>query len=58
MVATQSGVQRRCRAALQQADRIINGNLAEDKRNLMVVLQPVVAESHSTWVAFGTMGAY
>ncbi|KAK4488313.1 hypothetical protein RD792_004069 [Penstemon davidsonii] len=37
-------------------DRISNGVLAEDRRNAMVELQSVVAESHAAQLAFGAMG--
>lgn len=37
-------------------DRISNGKLAEDRRNAMVELQSVVAESNAAQLAFGAMG--
>ncbi|KAL3818033.1 hypothetical protein ACJIZ3_003938 [Penstemon smallii] len=37
-------------------DRISNGVLAEDRRNAMAELQPVVAESRGAQLAFGAMG--
>lgn len=37
-------------------DRISNGKLAEDRRNAMVELQSVVAESNASQLAFGAMG--
>lgn len=37
-------------------DRISNGKLAEDRRNAMVELQSIVAESHAAQLAFGAMG--
>ncbi|KAL3833465.1 hypothetical protein ACJIZ3_008201 [Penstemon smallii] len=37
-------------------DRISNGVLAEDRRNAMVELQSVVAESSAAQLAFGAMG--
>ncbi|XP_024029478.1 golgin candidate 6 [Morus notabilis] len=37
-------------------DRISNGKLAEDRRNAMVELQSIVAESRAAQLAFGAMG--
>ncbi|KAF6175860.1 hypothetical protein GIB67_003348 [Kingdonia uniflora] len=37
-------------------DRISNGVLADDRHAAMTKIQSVVAESHSTQLAFGTMG--
>ncbi|KAM3761335.1 hypothetical protein ACB098_01G260600 [Castanea mollissima] len=37
-------------------DRISNGKLAEDRRNAMIELQAIVAESRGAQLAFGAMG--
>lgn len=37
-------------------DRISNGVLAEDRRNAIIELQSVVAETRAAQLAFGAMG--
>lgn len=39
-------------------DRISNGVLAEDRRNAIIELQSVVAETRAAQLAFGAMGKF